>query len=36
VLAQEFHPELVAIEFERFVEVVNPEHRVQKTHGVTP
>src|ERR1700722_5554020 len=36
VLAQQLHPELVAIELERFVEVVDAEHRVQKAHAVTP
>ena len=36
VLAQEFHPELVAIELERFVEIVDAEHRVQQTHAIIP
>src|SRR6266849_4348290 len=36
LLAEQPHPELVAIELERFVEVVHPEHRVQKSHRFYP
>src|SRR5690349_17155913 len=32
LLAEQLHPELVAVELERFVEVVHPQHRVQKSH----
>src|SRR5208283_3466759 len=33
VLAQEFHPELVAVELQRLVEIVYSEHRVQHSHA---
>src|SRR5919106_5184729 len=35
-LSKQFHPQNIAVEFDRCTQVVDPNHRVEKFHGILP